>query len=240
MIEIKNLSKKFKWYDRSDSLKTLFTRSFSDKGKIWEWYVLKNLNLSIAKNERVGILGKNGSGKSSLLKIISGIYAPTEGEVKVNAERILAMIELGVGFYPQLTGRENIKLNWLFNGMPLQELENKFNEIVEFSGVEKFLDTPLKYFSSGMTARLGFSVAIHADPELLIVDEVLAVGDAEFQKKCYKKINEICDNGTTLILVSHNIEDIRNVCNRAILIENGNIACDNYPEETINFYLKSL
>lgn len=240
MITCSNISKKFRWYERSDSLKTSFVKFFDKSKKIWEWYVLKDINLNINQGETIGLIGKNGCGKSTLLKLIAGIHTPNSGSIINNSKRMLALIELGVGFYKDLTGRENIKLNWVFNGLPKSELKNKFDEIVEFSGVRDFLNTPLKYYSSGMISRLGFSVAIHASPDLLIVDEVLVVGDTEFQKKCFDKIENVCRSGTTLILVSHNLKDISKICNRAIWLNEGSIQFDGNSPDTINNYLTSL
>jgi len=237
-VEIFNLNKKFRWYERSQSLKEGFAQILKAPKQKWEWDVLKNINLEIEQGEKVAIIGRNGCGKTTLLKIIAGIHQPTSGKVNIYSQRLLALIELGVGFYPDLTGRENISLNWAFNGLPKSELKKKFDSIVEFSGVNDFLDTPLKYFSSGMTTRLGFSVAIHAEPDLLIVDEVLSVGDAEFQKQCYEKIDEVCNSGTTLILVSHNITDIERVAERAIWINNGEVALDGLAKSAIRQYLK--
>jgi len=240
MIICNQIRKKFRWYERSDSLKTSFVKFFDKSKKIWEWYVLDDLSLKIKNGERVGVIGRNGCGKSTLLKMIAGIYLPSSGTIINNSKRMLALIELGAGFYHNLTGKENIKLNWIFNGLLKSELKQRLSEIVEFSGVEDFLNTPLKYYSSGMIARLAFSIAIHANPDLLIVDEVLAVGDAEFQKKCYDKIEEICKSGTTLILVSHNLNDISRVCERAIWINEGSIQFDGRAQDTIKKYLNSL
>jgi ABC-type polysaccharide/polyol phosphate transport system ATPase subunit len=237
-VEIYNLNKKFKWYERSQSLKEGFTQIFKNPKQKWEWDVLKNINIDIEQGEKLAIIGRNGCGKTTLLKIISGIHFPTSGKVNIYSQRLLALIELGVGFYPDLTGRENILLNWAFNGLPKAELKKKLDSIIAFSGVEEFLDTPLKYFSSGMTTRLGFSIAIHAEPDLLIVDEVLAVGDAEFQAQCYEKIDEVCKTGTTLILVSHNLADIERVTERAIWIDKGEIAYDGFVKPAIKKYLK--
>lgn len=239
-IQCKNVSKKFRWYERNLSIKESFVRLFKQSDQRWEWYVLKDINLDIKQGERVGLIGKNGCGKSTLLKLISGVYIPTSGEILNNSKRMLALIELGVGFYNELTGKENIRLNWVFNGLPKSELNSKLDSIVEFSGVEDFLNTPLKYYSSGMVSRLGFSIAIHAEPDLLIVDEVLTVGDAEFQKKCYNKINEVCEFGTTLVFVSHNLNDVSNVCERAVWLNNGSIQFDGKSPDTVDSYLKSL
>lgn len=240
MLVCENISKKFKWYERSNSLKASFTKLFKGPKEKWEWFVLENINFEVRENETVGIIGKNGCGKSTLLKIISGIYLPTSGVVKSKFQRTLALIELGVGFYPELTGIENIKLNWLFNGLPGNELRRKMDAIVEFSGVENFLQTPLKYFSSGMVARLGFSIAIHADPDLFIIDETLSVGDAEFQEKCYAKINELNNSGSTLLIVSHNLSDVSKICDRAIWLNDGKIAVDDNSDLVINKYLNFL
>jgi len=239
MVICNNISKKFRWYERSDSLKTSFVKFFDKSRKIWEWYVLKDLNLQIKNGERVGIIGRNGSGKSTLLKMITGIYLPSSGTIINNSKRMLALIELGAGFYYDLTGKENIKLNWAFNGLPKSELKQRFDEIVEFSGVGDFINTPLKYYSSGMAARLGFSIAIHANPDLLIVDEVLAVGDAEFHQKCFRKIEELYRN-ITLIFVSHNESDIAKVCNRVIWIDEGTIRYDGNAEEALEHYKKTI
>jgi len=240
MIICTDVSKKFRWYERSDSLKTSFIKIFDKSKKIWEWYVLKEINLKINKGEKVGLIGKNGCGKSTLLKLIAGIHNPTSGKIINNSSRMLALIELGVGFYKDLTGKENIKLNWVFNGLPKAELKTKFDEIVTFSGIEDFLNTPIKYYSSGMVARLGFSIAIHANPDLLIVDEVLVVGDAEFQRKCFNKIEEVCKSGTTLILVTHNLNDISKICDRAIWINDGYIQSDGDIPGTVRKYFNSL
>lgn len=235
-IECNNVSKRFRWYERSLSIKEGFTRIFNKSSEKYEWYVLKDINLKIKKGERVGIVGNNGSGKTTLLKLFSGIYVPSEGEIKINSDRRLSLIELGVGFYPELTGRENIAVNWALNGLPKKELKDKIERIIKFAGVRKFIDTPLKYYSSGMAARLGFSVAINADPDLLIVDEILAVGDADFQKKCYNAIDKLCNKGVTLVFVSHNEKDVERVCDRAIWIEDGSIKADGDVEEVLGQY----
>jgi ABC-type polysaccharide/polyol phosphate transport system ATPase subunit len=238
-VQCRHLTKKFHWYQRHDSLKTTFANLLLKK-EVWEWYVLKNINLQIFKGERVGIIGRNGCGKSTLLKLFTGIYKPTSGFIKIYSRRMLALIELGVGFYHDLTGRENIRLNWVFNGLPNNELKHRFDEIVEFAGIEKFLDTPLKYYSSGMVTRLGFAIASHADPDLLIVDEVLAVGDLQFQMRCYEKIDQLCQNGATLILVSHNPNDIERVCERAIWLDGGTICNDGPTSQILSSYDKAL
>ena len=239
-LECNNLSKKFCWYERHDSLKRKFANLWKPPENFHEWYVLKDLNLQIRKGERVGIIGRNGCGKTTLLKLLTGIYCPSQGSCKIYSNRMLALIELGVGFYYDLTGKENIRLNWVFNGLPRAELKQCYDEIVLFAGVKKFLDTPLKYYSSGMVARLGFAIASHAKPDLLIVDEVLAVGDAEFQKQCYKKIDQLCKNGITLIFVSHSKQDVERVCERALWLDDGVIKFDGAVNQTIGVYNNNL
>ncbi|HEX2984344.1 MAG TPA: ABC transporter ATP-binding protein [Ignavibacteriales bacterium] len=236
MIRCENLTKKYRWYEREDSLKSSFAKAFKKRGKIWEWEVLNGITFHIKKGEAVGIIGKNGSGKSTLLKLVCGIYAPNSGSITTEAKRRLALIELGAGFYPDLTGRDNIKLNWAFNNLPKMELKEKFNDIVDFSGVGDFLDTPLKYYSSGMTARLGFSVAIHADPDLLIIDEILAVGDLEFQEKCYGKIEEFKRKDTTILFVSHSQGDLQRVCERGIFLDKGRVQYDGPIANALTLY----
>lgn len=239
-IQCTNVSKKFRWYERSLSVKESFVRLVKKRSEKGEWYVLKDINLSIYNGERVGIIGRNGSGKTTLLKLFANIYVPNEGLIEVNSIRRLALLELGVGFYPDLTGRENIVLNWLFNGLSKSELKDKFNNIVNFAGLEKFINTPLKYYSSGMRARLGFSIAINAEPDLLIIDEILAVGDAEFQQKCYEEIEKLSKKGITLIFISHNLDDLKHVCNRGIWLNNGTIAYDGNIDSAIEKYLTEV
>jgi ABC-type polysaccharide/polyol phosphate transport system ATPase subunit len=240
MITCNNISKRFRWYERNDSLKTSFVKAFDKSRKIWEWYVLKDINLKINEGEKVGIIGRNGCGKSTLLKMIAGIHPSNSGEIINRSKRMLALIELGVGFYKDLTGKENIKLNWVFNGLPKSELKKKFDSIVRFSGVEDFLNTPLKYYSSGMVSRLGFSIAIHAEPDLLIVDEILAVGDAEFQKKCHTEIERLCNKGVTLIFVSHNINEVEKICERGVWLNDGRICYDGPVKKATALYLENL
>ena len=239
-IECNNVSKKFRWYERSLSVKESFTRIFKKSNQKWEWYVLKNINFKMKVGEHLGIIGKNGSGKTTLLKLFSSIYVPSKGTININCNRRLALIELGVGIYPELTGRENILLNWVFNGLPKKELKHKFDKIVQFAEVERLIDTPLKFYSSGMTARLGFSIAINADPDLLIIDEILAVGDAEFKKRCYEEIKKLCEKGITMILVSHNEDDIKRVCSRVIWLDEGIVKADGETTEVLDSYKKAL
>lgn len=197
---------------------------------------LDDVSFSVQQGETLGIIGKNGAGKSTLLKILSRVTAPTSGVVKVKG-CIGSLLEVGTGFHPELTGRENVYLNGAILGMKKEEVTRKFDEIVAFSGVEKFIDTPVKRYSSGMYVRLAFAVAAHLDPEILIVDEVLAVGDAEFQKKCVGKMGEVAGEGRTVLFVSHNMPAVQNLCNRSILLENGILSNVGNTETIISNYL---
>ena len=200
------------------------------------FWALKDINFEVEQGEVVGIIGRNGAGKSTLLKILSRITTPTEGEIHLKG-RVGSLLEVGTGFHPELTGRENIYFNGAILGMKKKEIDDKFDEIVKFSGVEKFLDTPAKRYSSGMQVRLAFSVAANLDPEILVVDEVLAVGDAKFQKKCLRKMGSVSNEGRTVLLVSHNMAAIQNICQRAIVIKEGKIVVDSTSDEAISFYL---
>jgi lipopolysaccharide transport system ATP-binding protein len=200
-----------------------------------DFWALKDINFEIKQGDRVGIIGRNGAGKSTLLKILSRITEPTTGKITLNG-RVASLLEVGTGFHPELTGRENIYLNGAVLGMTRIEIKKKFDEIVDFSGVEKFLDTPVKRYSSGMYVRLAFAVAAHLEPEILLVDEVLAVGDAEFQKKCLGKMEDVSKEGRTVIFVSHNMGAINKLCNKSFLIENGQIIEEGGSSHVISSY----
>lgn len=211
------------------------TNNFSNKGR--RFLALKGINLEIEKGVVVGLIGPNGAGKSTLLKIISRITSPTKGTISFNG-RIASLLEVGTGFHPELTGRENIYLNASINGMTISETDEKLNDIVEFSGVGVHLDTPVKRYSSGMTVRLGFSVAAFLDPDILLIDEVLAVGDASFRDKAIKKIKQITmDKNKTIIFVSHNLESISQLCSKTILLNNGKILQYDETKKVIDHYL---
>lgn len=205
-----------------------------------DFWALRGLDFEIQQGDRIGIIGRNGAGKSTLLKVLSRITPPTEGKVQING-RLASLLEVGTGFHPELTGRENIFLNGTILGMSRQEIKRKFDEIVAFAEVEKFLDTPVKRYSSGMYVRLAFAVAAHLDPEILIVDEVLAVGDAQFQKKCLGKMEDVSKNeGRTLLFVSHQMSAMQALCNKGMLMERGRIVHSGDMTQTITTYLNQF
>jgi lipopolysaccharide transport system ATP-binding protein len=203
------------------------------------FWALKDLSFEVKQGEVVGIIGRNGAGKSTLLKILSRITEPTEGRIRIKG-RVASLLEVGTGFHPELTGRENIYLNGSILGMSRAEIKAKFDEIVAFSEVEKFLDTPVKRYSSGMYVRLAFAVAAHLEPEILIVDEVLAVGDAEFQKKCLGKMHDVATGGRTVLFVSHNMQAVSVLCSRGLFLSGGSIAYAGTIQETIDRYLSTF
>lgn len=202
------------------------------------FWALKNISFDVKEGEVLGIIGRNGAGKSTLLKILSRVTTPTEGKVKIRG-RIASLLEVGTGFHPELTGRENVYLNGMIHGMTKAEIKNKFDEIVDFSGIEKFIDTPVKRYSSGMKVRLGFAVAAHLKPEILIVDEVLAVGDVEFRRKCLDKMKDVSDGGRTVLFVSHRMQAIKQLCHRGIVLEGGKIVHRGPTDEVVDKYLAS-
>ncbi len=199
---------------------------------------LKDINFEINQGDIVGIVGNNGAGKSTLLKILSRVTTPTSGTVRIKG-RVASLLEVGTGFHPELTGKENIFLNGAIMGMSKYEIESKLDEIIEFAGVERYIDTPVKRYSSGMYVRLAFAVAAHLEPEILIVDEVLAVGDIEFQKKCLGKMKDVSSHGRTVIFVSHNIAAIRSFCDKGIYLKNGKIEAQGSMDEVLKIYLES-
>lgn len=204
-----------------------------------EFWALKGVSFAVNEGEVVGIIGRNGAGKSTLLKILSRITEPSAGRVTLNG-RVASLLEVGTGFHPELTGRENIYLNGSILGMGRAEIARKFDEIVAFAGVEKFLDTPVKRYSSGMGVRLGFAVAAHLEPEVLVVDEVLAVGDAEFQQKCLGKMGEVARGGRTVLFVSHNMHAVKTLCKRGVVLRRGEVEFDGPAGEAVDHYLAGL
>ena len=217
-------------------LSTFSENSREAEDVIW---ALKNVSLDVKQGEVLGIIGRNGAGKSTLLKILSRITEPTRGRVEIYG-RVSSLLEVGTGFHPELTGRENVFLNGAVLGMSRTEIERKFDEIVDFSGVERFIDTPVKRYSSGMQVRLAFAVAAHLEPEVLLVDEVLAVGDAEFQQKCLGKMERVARGGRTVAFVSHNMNAVQTLCSRAIWLESGTIVGQGEVTEQVEAYLNSV
>jgi len=258
-IKVKNLSKRYRIGQKEERHDTLFGALKSwmvsplgnfrrlqklshfedseDSGEII--WALKDVSFEVKHGEVVGIIGRNGAGKSTLLKILSHITEPTSGRAVING-RVASLLEVGTGFHPELTGRENIYLNSTILGMTKQEVDRKFDEIVAFSEVEKFIDTPVKRYSSGMKVRLAFSVAAHLDPEILMIDEVLSVGDIGFQKKCLGKMGEVAKRGRTILFVSHNMAAVQSFCDRIVLIDNGRIIKNGAPKSTIMYYIDKI
>jgi lipopolysaccharide transport system ATP-binding protein len=245
IIEFHDIWKKFRKGEKLNSLRDSVPAFFSKmiKGQVkreppsteLDFWALKNINFAVERGSVVGILGPNGAGKSTILKLLSRIFFPTKGTIKIGG-RISALIEVTAGFHPELTGRENVYLNGTILGMRRKEIDRKFDEIVEFSGITEFIDTPVKRYSSGMYSRLGFSVAAHLDPEILLVDEVLSVGDSTFQAKCAERMRELLKSGATILLVSHNLSLIQSLCKRAILINHGEVQKDGSADEVLPFY----
>jgi lipopolysaccharide transport system ATP-binding protein len=225
----RSLTTPFRWLQTSTT-----TSSTRTDGFIW---ALKDVSFDVADGEVIGIIGRNGAGKSTLLKILSRITEPTEGYAEIHG-RVGSLLEVGTGFHPELTGRENIYLNGAILGMKKVEISRKFDEIVAFAEVEKFIDTPVKRYSSGMQVRLAFAVAAHLEPEILLVDEVLAVGDVAFQRKCMRKIGEVSRGGRTVLFVSHNMEAVRKLCSRALLLEQGKIDASGETEHILRRYIE--
>ena len=244
IIEIRNLGKQYKLAAAQPymALRDIISGSVrnmlrSDKKQTERFWALQDINLDIEQGERIGIIGRNGAGKSTLLKIISRITPPTTGSAVIRG-RVGSLLEVGTGFHPELTGRENIYLNGSILGLKKAEINKQFDAIVDFSGVEKFINTPLKHYSSGMQLRLAFSVAAHLDPEILLIDEVLAVGDLEFQKKCLGKMEEVSKSeGRTILFVSHNMDSIRKFCPNTILLDGGTVINKGNTEKVINEYV---
>lgn len=260
VIKVENLSKKYilshQSQEKYTALRDVMTNGVKQLGKkllspfiphpsplkshpsTEEFYALRDVSFEIKQGERVGIIGRNGAGKSTLLKVLSRITEPSLGRVEITG-RVASLLEVGTGFHPELTGRENIYLNGAILGMSKADIKQKFDEIVAFAEVEQFLDTPVKRYSSGMYVRLAFAVAAHLEPEILIVDEVLAVGDAQFQKKCLGKMGDVSNEGRTILFVSHNMAAVKALCTKGIILHEGHLASEGDTAETIDFYLKS-
>ena len=253
IIEARHLSKEYKLggaVRRGENFREALVRSLKrpfrastaqvkEPARQSHFWALRDINFDVKQGEVVGIIGRNGAGKSTLLKIVSRITDPSEGYIKLRG-RLASLLEVGTGFHPELTGRENIFMNGAILGMRRAEILSRFDEIVAFSEIEKFLDTPVKHYSSGMYVRLAFSVAAHLDPEVLVVDEVLAVGDMAFQKKCLGKMSEVSQGGRTVLFVSHNMAAVENLCSRGLVLSRGKLAFDGAGKDAVEFYLKSV
>lgn len=236
-IEIEDLSKKFRLYhERNQSLKSAIMRK--KVSRFDEFWAFKDVSFSIPMGSTFGLVGSNGSGKSTLLKCLAKIYSPTSGSIQINGS-MASLLEVGSGFHQELSGRENIYLNGSILGMSQKEIDRKLDEIIDFSGVEKFIDQPVKNYSSGMYVRLGFSVAISVQPDVLVVDEVLAVGDAEFQTKCLNKFKEYKTSGRTVIMVTHSMDSIRSMCDSAAWLNKGNLELVGDSQSVISAYENS-
>lgn len=235
-VRVDHLGKKFRIYsERNQSLKSALMRGRVSKYD--QFWALRHLSLEVTKGTTLGLVGGNGSGKSTLLKTLAKIYWPDEGDIEYFG-RMSALLEVGSGFHPELTGRENIFLNGSILGMKRKEIEQRYEQIVEFSGVREFIDQPVKNYSSGMYVRLGFSVAIHVEPDILVVDEVLAVGDAAFQAQCFERFRELKRQGTTIILVSHDMEAVNSLCDQVAWIKKGKLQMLGPAKKVTQAYLK--
>lgn len=226
---------KYFFFQHQKTLKEFF-QAFLNKQKTLERvHALKDLNFTVKKGETLGVIGKNGAGKSTLLKLIAGVSFPTSGKMKIDG-KVAPLIELGAGFHPELTGEENIYLNGVILGLKESFIKDKFDEIVHFAEIKDFIDVPIKYYSSGMYMRLAFSTAIFTSPEILLIDEIFAVGDIDFQKKCIDKMNEFKKNGVTIILVSHDLITLKEFSDRTIYLQDGKITFDGATDKAINIY----
>jgi ABC-type polysaccharide/polyol phosphate transport system ATPase subunit len=237
-LELRKVSKKYRIRTETDANGSFVRKLLSLRKRKEDFWALKDISFGVQRAEALGIIGHNGAGKSTILKLLSRITTPSGGEIMING-RLSALIEVGSGFHPELTGRENIYLNGSILGMLRREITKKLDSIVEFAELRQFIDTPVKRYSSGMYVRLGFSIAAHLDPDILLLDEVLAVGDAGFQQKCIQRITELKKTGTTIVFISHDLRAVQKLCDRVILLKNGHVEADGAPAETIALYESS-
>lgn len=247
LVIVENISKKFcrslkrsLWYGMKDLGAELSGHENSHRDlRNEEFWAVRNVTLKVNRGETLGLIGHNGAGKTTLLRMLNGLIKPDTGHIEIRG-RMQALIALGAGFNPILTGRENVYVNAAVLGIPKKEVDRRFDEIIDFSGIEKFIDTPVQSYSSGMAVRLGFAIAAHMDPDILLVDEVLAVGDLAFQAKCRERIQSLMQRGVSIILVSHNLHTISHTCSRVVVFENGQVICDGETEPAIDVYRDSL
>ena len=239
VIRVENVTQRFRViHERPDSVRELFSKFFRKKVRYHDFEAVKDASLSVRRGEVVGIIGRNGSGKSTLLKVIAGVYRPSAGRVEVTGS-IAPLIELGAGMHPELTGRENILINGLLMGFSKREMMRREQGIIEFADIGDFIEAPIKQYSSGMYMRLAFAVATEVDPDILVMDEVLAVGDFEFQAKCFDRLRHFRESGKTILIVTHSMSQIEEICSRAVLLDHGRILLDSSPEEVIELYKRS-
>jgi ABC-2 type transport system ATP-binding protein len=234
-VKVENVSREYRKYYQRTFKEFLTDRNAKNFNSVF--WALKDVSFEVKEGSTLGLIGRNGSGKSTLLKIISGVLTPSSGQV-IRPVSTAALLELGAGFQPDMTGRENIYLNSSILGRSRKDTSLVIDEIIDFSGIRDFIDTPVKFYSSGMYARLGFAIAIHTDPELLLVDEILAVGDAPFQKKCLDKIKEMQNEGRTIVLVTHDSNTVQTFCDSAVILDHGKLISQGDPIEVINTYSK--
>lgn len=236
VIRLENVTQRFRViHERPDTVRELFSKIFRHRSSYHDFEAVKNVSFDVPHGQAVGIIGRNGSGKSTLLKIIAGVYRPSKGTVTVNGS-LAPLIELGAGFHHELTGRENILLNGLLMGYSKRDMMERQQAIIDFADVGEFIDAPVKQYSSGMYMRLAFAVAIEVDPQILVLDEILAVGDMGFQQKCFQRIRRFRESGKTILLVTHSMAVVEEHCDRAILIDHGNIIVDGRADEAIAMY----
>jgi ABC-type polysaccharide/polyol phosphate transport system ATPase subunit len=236
-IRVENVSRQFRLiHERPDTVRELFSRFFTNKFRYHDFDALKNVSFDIHEGEMVGIIGRNGSGKSTLLKIIAGVYRPSAGQVAVKGT-VAPLLELGAGMHPELTGRENIVLNGLMMGYSKRDMRDRERSIIEFADIGEFIDAPVKQYSSGMYTRLAFAVATEVNPDILIMDEILAVGDSQFQEKCFDRLEQFRRTGKTILLVTHSVGQVKESCDRAIVLSHGSVVYDGEPEEGVHLYL---
>ncbi len=235
-IEVKHVSKDFKlFYDKANTLKEKLL--FWSRSKNDVLHILKDINLDVYRGETVGLVGVNGSGKSTLLKLMTKIIYPNKGTIKTYG-KLTSLLELGAGFHPDFSGRENIYFNASIFGLTKKEIDARLEKIIKFSELEEFIDNPVRTYSSGMYMRLAFAVAINVDADILLIDEILAVGDHHFQEKCYKRLDELKEEGKTIVIVTHNMNVVKTFCTRAIWLEEGNIVMDDNPKKVVDEYMK--
>jgi ABC-type polysaccharide/polyol phosphate transport system ATPase subunit len=239
-IRFENVVQRFRVIrERPDTLREAFTHLFRNRSSYHDFEALKGISFNVQDGEVTGVIGRNGSGKSTVLKIIAGVYQPTSGTVHVSG-KVAALIELGAGFHPDLTGRENIVINGLLLGLSRREIQAREERIIDFAELGEFIDSPVKQYSSGMYMRLGFAIATEVDPDILLIDEILAVGDAAFQQKCLARVDEFRQRSKTIVFVSHDMNSVRRLCQRVVLLHDGVLLADGPPEQVVARYEELL